>query len=167
MPYMCRTLKGGSRRVSDSGRLPRNSRLATCCRYRCSIGCGQNIGNTSHITIKRVCKSTGYPRVTPTWRESADPESPRPPTGEWSPSGSSWGWVVTDPATSVDTDPDSLMDTTCSPTEVIDVGVVVATEAESPCSTSSSSTSLYSLRSSKVSCHYYRLTSKTDSKSSK
>ena len=52
----------------------------------------------------------GYPRVTPTRRESADPETPRPPTGGWSPSGSGWGWVVTGPATSVDTDPNSLMD---------------------------------------------------------
>jgi len=64
----------------------------------------------------------GYPRATPTWRESADPELPRPPTGEWPPTGSSWGWVVTGPATSVDIDPDSLMDTTCSPTGIIGVG---------------------------------------------
>jgi len=54
----------------------------------------------------------GYPRVaTPTWRESADPELPCPPTEGWPPSGSSWGWVVTGPATSADIDPDSLVDT--------------------------------------------------------
>ena len=33
----------------------------------------------------------GYLRVTPTWRESADPVTPCPPTGGWPPSGSSWG----------------------------------------------------------------------------
>jgi len=88
----------------------------------------------------------GYPRVaTPTWRESADPELPRPPKEEWPPSGSSWGWVVTGPATSVDIDPDSLMEASCSPTEMIGLGVVVATEAESPYYTSSSSTSLRAL----------------------
>jgi len=41
-------------------RLPRNYLRATCCRCcRSSIGCDQNIGCTSHSTVKRVCKSTG------------------------------------------------------------------------------------------------------------
>ena len=88
----------------------------------------------------------GYPRVvTPTWRESADPVIPRPPTEEWLPSGSSWGWVDTGPATSFDIDPDSLVDTPCSPTEITISEVVVATRAESPCSISSGSTSLRAL----------------------
>ena len=37
LAYYCRTSRGGSRRVSDSGRLPRNYLLATtCCCCRCS-----------------------------------------------------------------------------------------------------------------------------------
>ena len=63
---MCRTLKGGSRRVSDSGRLPRNSRVATAYgRYRSSIGCDENIGNPSSIAIKWVCTSTGVSQGNP------------------------------------------------------------------------------------------------------
>jgi len=52
--------------------------------------------------------SLGYPRVeTPTRGESADPNTPRPPTDGWSPAGRSSGWVVAGPAVSADTDSDS------------------------------------------------------------
>ena len=107
------------------------------------------VGSTNALAVVLSSGSASplrYPRVeTPIWRESADPEVPRPPTEKWPPSNGSWGWVVTGPATSADIDPDSLVDTPCSPTEITISVVVVATRAESLCSTSSGSTSLRAL----------------------
>ena len=88
----------------------------------------------------------GYPRVeTPTRGEFADPATPCPPTEGWPPSGGSWGWVATGPAISVAIDSNSPVDSTCSPTGILDAIVVVVTEAESLGSKSSGSTSLRAL----------------------
>ena len=69
----------------------------------------------------------GYPRVeTPTRGEFADPATPCPPTEGWPPSDGSWGWVATGPAISVAIDSNSPVDSTCSPTGILDAIVAVS-----------------------------------------
>ena len=132
---MCRTWKGGSRRVRDSGRLPQTGLFATIRRQLCYIlSHRQNIGNTSLFSLEGVCTLAGVSLgITPTWRGSADPVTPCPPTGGWPPSGNCWGWMVMGPATSIDTDSDPSASSTFRSTgDEVNAGVVAATEAESP-----------------------------------
>ena len=145
--HYCRTLKGGSRPLGSRGRLPQSYRCGRCSRSCLSqIGTALSIGNTCHSTIKWVCWSTGVSQGgDPTSGEFADPATPCPPAEGWPPSGGSWGWVATGPAISVAIDSNSPMDSTCSPTGILEAMVVVVTEAESLCSKSSGSTSLRAL----------------------
>jgi len=82
------------------------------------------------LSIGSAC-SLGYPKVeTPTKRGSTDPNTPGPPTEGWPPAGRSSGWVNTGPADSVDTGSDPLVNSSISPTEIVDEDVEVAVEVE-------------------------------------
>ena len=101
------------------------------------------------LAIMLLCGSgcpLGYPKVTPIKEELTDPKLPCPPTEEWPPSGRSWEWVVTDPATSVGCDSSPSTDSTWYPT-IVDsetIAAVVST-SRSPWLMSSGSTSLRAL----------------------
>ena len=76
---MCRTWKGGCRRVRDSGRLPRTSLFATTRRQLCYIlSHRQNIGNTNLFSLEGVCTLAGVSRNNPHLERVSRPSDTMP-----------------------------------------------------------------------------------------